>query len=112
MTTNSTDVRFLFLIRINFDCDDVNHDTAALTQPFNLVPELQQDPLGTVQDVPGRGAEQTGRRAAPADTELGVGARGGTVRFEIRMCEGKVGLRQGGRDRCGFVNESEAGCTI
>jgi hypothetical protein len=99
MTTNSTDVRFLFLIRINFDCDDVNHDTAALTQPLNLVSELQQDPLGTIQDVPGRGAEQAGRRAAPADTGLGLGAGGKAVRFEIRMFGGKAGLRQGGRDR-------------
>jgi hypothetical protein len=99
MTTNSTDVRFLFLIRINFDCDDDDHDTAALTQPFNLVSELQQDPLGPVQDVPGRGIEQTSGRAAPADTGLGLGAGAGAVRFEIRMFGGKVGLRQGGRDQ-------------
>jgi hypothetical protein len=95
----STDLRFLLLIRTAFDCDDDVHDVATLTQPFNLVSELQQDPLGTVQDVPGRGIEQTSRCAAPADTELGLGAGAGAVRFEIRMFGGKVGLRQGGRDR-------------
>lgn len=48
MTTNPTDVGFLLLIRTDFDCDDDDRDTAALTQPFNLIPELQQDPLGPV----------------------------------------------------------------
>lgn len=81
-------------MRTDFDCDDVNHDTAALTQPFNLIPELQQDPLGPVQDVPGRGIEQTSGRAAPADTGLGLGAGAGAVRFEIRMFGGKVGIRK------------------
>ena len=83
----------LLSMRTDFDCDDVNHDTAALTQPLNLVPELQQDPLGPVQDVPGRGIEQTSGRAAPADTGLGLGAGAGAVRFEIRMFRGKVGIR-------------------
>lgn len=72
----STDLRFLLFMWTDFDCNDDLRDVAALTQPFNLLPELQQDPLGPVQDVPGRGVEQTGRRAAPADTGLGLGAGG------------------------------------